>query len=125
MSWIDSMSVSLLEKDLDGLWVRQQAISDNLANCETPGYKSKSVSFEDQLQALLSDKGETKSGMIGGIEGVSPVTTEASDETYRADGNGVDIEKENLELARNQLNYQCSLQMASDEFSRLKTAISG
>lgn len=123
MNWTDSVSMSLLNKDLDGLWARQQAISDNLANYETPGYKSKSVSFENQLQEQLSRQGETKSQRIGGINDVSPVTSVASDETYRADGNGVDLEKENLEMARTQLNYLFSLQMVSDEFSRLKTVI--
>lgn len=125
MNWMDSVSMSLLSKDLDGLWTRQQAISDNLANYETPGYKSKSVSFEDQLKAQLAAQGETPSGRIGGIENVTPVTTEASDETYRADGNGVDLEKENLEMARTGLNYLYSLQAVSDEFSRLKTVING
>lgn len=125
MNWMDSVSMSLLNKDLDGLWTRQQAISDNLANIETPGYKSKSVSFEDQLQQQLAEQGRTKSQQIGGIDGVSPVTTVASDETYRADGNGVDVEKENLEMARTGLNYMYSLQMVSDEFSRLRTVIDG
>jgi flagellar basal-body rod protein FlgB len=125
MNWMDSVSMSLLNKDLDGLWTRQQAISDNLANIETPGYKSKSVSFEDQLQQQLAEQGRTKSQQIGGIDGVSPVTTVASDETYRADGNGVDLEKENLEMARTELNYMYSLQMVSDEFSRLRTVIDG
>lgn len=125
MNWMDSVSMSLLNKDLDGLWTRQQAISDNLANIETPGYKSKSVSFEDQLQQQLAEQGRTKSQQIGGIDDVSPVTTVASDETYRADGNGVDVEKENLEMARTGLNYMYSLQMVSDEFSRLRTVIDG
>lgn len=125
MNWTDSVSMSLLSKDLDGLWARQRAISDNLANYETPGYKSKNVSFEDQLKEQLAARGETPSGRVAGIENVTPVTTEASDETYRADGNGVDLEKENLEMARTGLNYLYSLQAVSDEFSRLKTVING
>lgn len=125
MNWMDSVSMSLLSKDLDGLWARQRAISDNLANYETPGYKSKSVSFEDHLQEQLAAREKTPSDRIGGIESVTPVTTEASDETYRADGNGVDLEKENLEMARTNLNYLYSLQAVSDEFSRLKTVING
>ena len=125
MDWFNSVSMSLLNKDLDGLWTRLQAISDNLANIETPGYKSKSVSFEDQLQEQLSRQGETSSQRNGGIKSVSPVMTEASEETYRADGNGVDLEKENLEMARTELNYMYSLQAVSDEFSRLKTVIGG
>ncbi len=126
MNWIDSVSTTLINKDLDGLWARQQAISDNIANFETPGYKTKNVSFEDQLKAALADPGsETQQGTMDAIGGVQPVTTEAADQTSRADGNAVDLEQQNIELARTELNYSYSLQMMSDMFSRLKTAITG
>lgn len=126
MNWLDSVSTSLINKDLDGLWERQQAISDNIANYETPGYKTKSVSFEDQLKNQLSDSGNTTgSGLIEKINDVQPATTVAEDETYRADGNGVDLEAQNIELARTQLNYYYSLQEISDSFNRLGTAING
>lgn len=126
MNWIDSVSSTLINKDLDGLWARQQAISDNIANFETPGYKTKNVSFEDQLKAALADSGsDTQQGTMDAISGVQPVTTEATDQTSRADGNAVDLEQQNIELARTELNYSYSLQMMSDTFSRLKTAITG
>lgn len=126
LNWIDSVSSTLINKDLDGLWARQQAISDNIANFETPGYKTKNVSFEDQLKAALADSGsDTQQGTMDAISGVQPVTTEAADQTSRADGNAVDLEQQNIELARTELNYSYSLQMMSDTFSRLKTAITG
>ena len=125
MNWIDSVTTSLLSKDLDGLWARQRAISDNIANFETPGYRAKTVSFDDQLrdQIASGDGGTHKT--IENIQNIQPVTTVAQDETYRADGNGVDLEQQNVELARTQLNYNYSLTELSDAFSRLKTAISG
>ena len=125
MDWLDSVGTSLMAKDLDGLWARQQAISDNIANYETPGYKEKTVSFEDQLRAQVSGAAQTPSAVKQDIEDVQPVTSEKKDEQYRADGNGVDLEEQNLELARTQLNYYYSLQEISDSFSRLKTAIKG
>lgn len=125
MNWIDSVTTSLLNKDLDGLWARQQAISDNIANFETPGYKTKTVSFEDQLRDQIASGGGGSHKMMENIQNVQPVTEEAQNETYRADGNGVDLEQQNIELARTQLNYDYSLTELSDAFSRLKTAISG
>ncbi len=123
MSWMDSVSTTLLNKDLDGLWARQQAISDNIANFETPGYKAKDVSFEDELKAQL---GEPDSGSaIERLQGVNPRVTEASDQVYRADGNGVDLEQQNIEMARTSLNYSYSLQAMSDTFSRLRAAVTG
>ena len=112
-----------MNKDLDGLWARQQEISDNIANVETPGYKSKSVSFEDQLKALLSDSSANNSETIDNIKNTQPQITVSDDKTSRLDGNNVDTEKENIELARTQLNYMYSLRELSDYFSRLRYAI--
>ncbi len=122
MDWMDSIPMTLLQKDLDGLWTRQRAISNNMANFETPGYKSKSVSFEDLLREQVSDPSRTTEETVQGLEDVQPVTEELQD-VYRADGNGVDLEKEGINLARTQLNYSYSLQQLSDSFARLKTAI--
>jgi flagellar basal-body rod protein FlgB len=44
---------------------------------------------------------------------------------FRADGNGVDLEQQNIELARTQLNYYYSVDQLSEAFARLKTAIGG
>ena len=123
MNWLDNISVNLMNKDLDGLWARQQEISDNIANVETPGYKSKSVSFEDQLKALLSDSSASNSETIDNIKSMQPQITVSDDKTSRLDGNNVDAEKENIELARTQLNYMYSLRELSDYFSRLRYAI--
>lgn len=123
MNWLDSVPVNLLNKDLDGLWQRQQAISDNIANVETPGYKSKSVSFEDQLQKQISASDGTTQDTVQRIQNTGTVTTASTDESARLDGNNVDVEKENTELARTQINYLYSLRELSDYFSRLKYAI--
>jgi flagellar basal-body rod protein FlgB len=121
MDWLSSIPITLLNKDLDGLWTRQQAISDNIANMETPGYQDKTVSFEDQLRQQLEVSG-SEQDVVDGIQNVVP-EVQQSDTTLRADGNGVDLEQQNTEMARTELNYNTSLQEISDSFSRLKTAI--
>lgn len=125
MNWLDTVSSSLLSKDLDGLWVRQQAISDNMANFETPGYKTKQVSFENQLRDQLADAGASDEKTIENIDGVTPAETEDSDETFRADGNGVDLEQQMIDMARTSTNYSYSLRQMDDYFSRLHTAVTG
>lgn len=112
-----------MNKDLDGLWTRQQAISDNIANVETPGYKSKYVSFEDQLKEQLSEDSGSRSDLIDQIKSTRPLTAVSDDESLRLDGNNVDVEQQNVEFARTQLNYMYSLRELSDYFSRLKYAI--
>lgn len=124
MDWLDTVSSSLISKDLDGLWTRQKAISDNMANYETPGYKAKQVSFEDQLRAQLANA-ETSDSVISGINGVTPETTEDSGLSFRADGNGVDLEQQMIDMTRTSTNYSFSLRQMEEYFSRLNTAITG
>lgn len=123
MDWFNSVSANLLNKDLDGLWIRQQEISNNISNVETPGYKSKSVSFENQLKKLMSDNNESSGSLIDQIKNTTPQISISDDESLRLDGNNVDAEKENIELARTQINYNYSLRELSDYFSRLRYAI--
>nr|WP_319488417.1 flagellar basal body rod protein FlgB [uncultured Caproiciproducens sp.] len=123
MDWFNSVSANLLSKDLDGLWARQQEISDNISNVETPGYKSKSVSFEDQLKKVMSDGSENSGELNDKIKNTTPTINISDDESLRLDGNNVDVEKENIELARTQINYNYSLRELSDYFSRLRYAI--
>ncbi|HHZ01526.1 MAG TPA: flagellar basal body rod protein FlgB, partial [Tissierellia bacterium] len=46
-----SVNLDLLNKTLDGLWLRQQITMENIANYSTPGYKSKTVDFENILKS--------------------------------------------------------------------------
>ena len=124
MNWLDSVSLNLVNKNLDGLWLRQQAISENIANYETPGYKAKQVSFENVLRDQVA-KSSRESELIGNIKGAEPQVKVLDDQTMRLDGNAVDVEKENIELVRTQINYYYSLQQISDQFARLRTVIKG
>lgn len=124
MGWLDSVAITTLRKDLDGLWTRQEVISDNLSNAETPNYNARVVSFEKELKAQLDNNSKTSSEKAAAIGSVK-INTEVDESTYRLDGSGVDVEEENVEMARTQLNYMYSLRMLSDDFARLKSAING
>ena len=58
---LNNIGAEILIKGLDALWMRQRVISNNIANATTPGYKSKSVEFENVLKSVLNrdniDKG--------------------------------------------------------------------
>ncbi len=125
MEWMDGISLSLLNKDLDGLWAKQRAITNNISNSETPGYKSESISFEGELKKILSDSPSTASELTKAIRDAKVTRTVSQDQSLRADGNNVDLEAENVELARTQLNYLASLQQVSDQFTRLRCVITG
>ncbi|MFA0815021.1 MAG: flagellar basal body rod protein FlgB [Anaerofustis sp.] len=127
MDWFNNVAISALNKNLDGLWAREQVISENIANYETPNYKSKTVSFEDELLSQLqgASKSESKNDLIDKISGVDITESVSNDGTLREDGNNVDLEAQTIEMARTQLNYAYSAQNINEYFARLKTAING
>lgn len=126
----DSITSAMYEKALNGVWQRQKAISNNIANSETPGYKSIAVNFEDELkselQKLQTTSGSTasKTKSIATIE-KSPVSVYARSSSSKLDENNVDTESENIDMAKAQLQYYYLVQGVSDSYSRLKYAISG
>ena len=117
---IGSLVTEIGNKSLNALWMRSSAISNNIANSDTPGYKAKSVNFEDQLSEALSG-GSISENQVDGLE---PTETE-SDATYGANGNGVDLESQLVELSRNQLQYDYLERGVSDNLGLLLTAAKG
>jgi flagellar basal-body rod protein FlgB len=115
---------------LDGTWKRGETISANIANHETPGYKAIKVNFEDALdRAIRNLKRETAfSGKdyMSALESVKTADIRThEDRAYseRADGNSVNLEEENIELAKFQIQYQYLTRQVTDTFSRLRYAI--
>ena len=110
---------------LDAYALRHQAISNNLANVNTPGYKRQEVRFEDRLAGALSAH---KSGFDGGMNAVAnvkPSMTTINSTSERADKNNIDLEAENIDLATNTLRFEAISQQVTGYFSGLKAVISG
>lgn len=119
--------VNVLDKAADASWLRNQAISNNIANVDTPGYKRQDVAFESVLKkALGSSRYKTMDAKVGDIktDSLSPrVYTDCSELSYRLDKNNVDIDNENIMLAENQLKYQGLLNSISQEFKNLQAVM--
>lgn len=126
----DSITSAILQKALDGTWQRQRAISNNIANHETPGYKAIKVDFENSLDQeirKLENSIPTKEKIIEGLETLksSEINVFSDNSTSnRADGNNVDLDLENIEMAKTQIQYQYLTRSMTDMFSRLRYAIS-
>lgn len=126
----DTAMSAILQRALDGTWQRQRAIANNIANAETPGYKAIKVSFEDSLdrevQKLAGDM-DTKEDFHQGLQelGNSKISVFSDNSTSeRADGNNVNTDSENIDLAKTQIQYQYLTRSMTDMFSRLRYAIS-
>jgi len=131
----DTTSI-LLQKALTGLSLRQQAVSNNLANLDTPGFKASEVVFESELRRALeaaqkqpvalnvTHQGHFKapSDPVSYLD-VQPVIRERTDTTFRADGNNVDIEREMVTLTETAILYQASAQIVARKMALLRAII--
>lgn len=123
--------IKLLEKALDGAWLRNEIISHNIANADTPGYKKMGVKFEDELKAamesdyFLGKKTRNKHITIGSrtIDEVEPEVYTVQSTMTRIDENNVDVESEMVERAKNEIYYNALIQKLSMEFRRLSNII--
>ena len=116
----DSLITVFLQKAMDGTWQRQKVISNNIANHETPGYKAQKVSFEKALKHEINKY--TKGS--DGVRNVKIRVSADDSSSERMDGNNVNIDVENINMVKTQIQYQYLIRGISDQFSRLKYAIS-
>ena len=110
---------------LDAASLRQQAIANNLANVNTPGYKRQDVTFEKQMAHALLEHRTARNAEESPVDRVRPQVVTLNSGSMRADGNNVDMEAENVNAAINTLKYEALTQMVGGYFSGLKAAISG
>lgn len=115
--------VNVLDKALDASWTRNSVIANNIANVDTPGFKRHDVKFEEYLLNEVGYTDDLDSEVARtDLDNLSAMTyTDYGNVSYRLDGNNVDIDTENAELAKNQIKYYTMLDSTSQEFSRLKT----
>ena len=114
------------EKTLDSLWMRQNLTMNNIANVDTPGFKSQYMTFENELaqkirSALTVQKASMKN-VARGIENMGPSVHTTLNESTRLDENNVDMDQEQVELARTAYEYQYMISSVSSDLSRLRSA---
>jgi flagellar basal-body rod protein FlgB len=112
---------------LEGLSLRQQAISRNLANIDTPGYQAQTINFEETLQHLLNNGGSLPlrttddSHQLSSEQGMRFSLSARPGGTFRADQNIVDLDVEMTEMSETGIQYQAVSQAISQKLLLLKT----
>lgn len=120
---------AVLQRALDGTWQRQRAIANNIANYETPGYKAIKVSFEESLSSevqKLANSVGNREAFEQGLDSLKNSDIEAFSDystSERADGNNVNLDQEQIEMAKTQIQYSYLTRSMTDMFSRLRYAI--
>src|SRR5574344_1839280 len=110
-------------KGLDASWTKNEVISSNVANIDTPGYKKKKVEFGDLLNEQLSNSSSLKitdSKHIQGKKSSSSisVSSDTSTANMRTDENNVNIDEEMSDLSKNQIYYNVLVQRATGEINK-------
>ncbi|HET9657388.1 MAG TPA: flagellar biosynthesis protein FlgB [Kineosporiaceae bacterium] len=113
---LEDVSVDALQAALRGLSAREQAISDNIANVNTPYFNARRVAFEGQLRQALNN-------------GDNPLTA-APSAFYTGDpaglnGNNVDLNAETVLGVQTQMQYDLALRAVGDRFTLWRSAARG
>lgn len=105
---------SQLESYLSLTNQRETVISSNMANVDTPGYRTKDVDFRHELaRAMAAPEGSTPHVAVRDVNGL----------LERPDGNNVDIDREAMKLSEVQLQCQMGTQLLKTKFHQLIAAI--
>ena len=119
--------INVLDKAADASWLRNDAIANNIANVDTPGYKREDITFQEELSRALRfsdyDEMDDKVKNLRTDQLEARTYKDYTGYSYRLDGNNVDIETENTMLAKNQLMYEGLLNSISQEFENLQSVM--
>jgi flagellar basal-body rod protein FlgB len=107
--------VGVLQFAIDGLTQQQNAIANNLANAQTPGYTDTEVSFEQSLQQAISGSGPSTAAITSAPSSAPPAT----------DGNNVSLSDELVEAQQVTLQYQTTSEMLNAQFRLVQGAAGG
>lgn len=139
MKLFNDTKIPILSKALGAYSLRHKVISANLANVTTPGYKSQSVRFEDQLLGALQGQGSAPAATdahhaeqsLSKLHHVSPSVVESdsiegeSVDPLASGVNDVDIDNEMTELAKNQLRFKFASKLLGETFRGIQKSIRG
>ena len=122
-----------LQSALDVRLERQNVLNGNLANLDTPGYLPKELDFKAALAAAQAPRAAEPVQAVASREGFMPVGDVSAPQTEAAsfvktapelsnglDGNGVDLDKTMVELARNSLLYGAAAKAVGKKLALLK-----
>ncbi len=109
MSELSTPLMNFLERVLDVTSQRHQLVVTNMANVDTPGYRTKDLDFRSELQRAVTP----------GEGNILAVARNVSGLVERPDGNDVSIDREGLLLAETQMQFGLSVQLMQHEFHNL------
>lgn len=122
------LTYQIIRNGLDASAKRQRVISSNIANVNTPGYKASTVKFETELQKAIEKKGTlttTHEKHLGGADASKVIGTieKISGSSMNENGNNVDIDREMVDLAANEIYYNVLIEQLNRKLSGMSYVI--
>lgn len=106
---IDSVTQNI-EHYMDLLTARQKVVASNIANADTPGYKTKDLDFQGELQSAMA--------------GSMPTPVEVGGLPVKNDGNDVSLDREARLLSENAMRFNIASNLVRSQIQTVKSAIS-
>lgn len=118
MALFDTNAFRVLEQGMSVLWQKQQIVAQNISNADTPDYNCKYLDFAGILREKLRSNGtvDTEINLVQRLY-IDRYTDD------QADGNNVDSDTQQAELARTQIQYDALINFMNSNFSRIRTAM--
>jgi flagellar basal-body rod protein FlgB len=107
---LDRMTASL-ESYMDLLSSRQKLVASNIANADTPGYKTQDIDFQFEFMSL--------------VKGERPEAIDAPGLKEKPDGNNVNIDRETRLLSENQMRFNLAATLVRGQLKAVQSAIQG
>lgn len=106
-----------LARYLDLASEQMKLTAGNMANVDTPGYKTQGFDFEQEFAREMT----SLSG--GAADGVAPRVEQVGGLVSRPDGNNVSMDREGMQLAKAQLQFRLGVELLKHEYSTVMSAI--
>jgi len=120
---IDTPMTEALSRFLDVNVARHKLIASNLANIDTPGYRTRDLDFRAELARADIEDFAGNEGASLSYAAYAPVARPVRGLLERPDGNNVSVERESLLLAETQMKFNLGVQLLKDEFHGISQAI--
>jgi flagellar basal-body rod protein FlgB len=122
---------TMMKKSLNIMSTRQNLISSNISNVDTPGFKASDIDFQGQLRAAVGSKSginlkATNEKHFGpGTSNIMDIEADVFEEdaAAKSNGNNVDIDNEMAKMAENQIYYNATVQLMMKRGSTIRSAV--
>ena len=124
MDLLFNKTIEMLTGVLNFRSIRHKAITSNIANIDTPGYRPKDIDFQTRVQALIDgEKGMAMARTNGKHLPGPALSADAADFEIIESGENVDLDKEMAKLAENNLMYNLTVELLARKFKSLNSVL--